>query len=262
MPLPADLTALAATSNARKWKLDIDLSPLQDGTGYVRVKGCTEFTFNPGTPTLQPDSDYDSEGYSSSSATAMEWGGTLTVRRGPGRLTPTAYDPGQEALRTRGTKMGQENTARVRIYEEAGAANPRVEAYEGYAAVSYANGGGDQAALSVATITLTGQGACLPITHPAGTTAVAQVYSLVYASGGSSVAAAGGDLITITGTGFLSATSVTVKGTAVTAPNRQTINDSKMVIKVPANTAGAGNVTVTNAAGTSPTGVGNAITYV
>lgn len=262
MPQPADLVALAATTLARKWKLDVDVSAAQDGSDYRRVKGVTEFTYNPGTVGLQPDSDYDGEGYQSSTATTFESGGTLTIRRGPGRTTPTAYDPGQEFIRLRARDLGPNNTIRYRAYEWNGASGPKVEAYEGYAAVSYANGGGDQGALATATITMTGQGATVAITHPDTTTIVPTVTSVIHSDGGTTIPAAGGKLLIITGTGFSTVTAVTVKGATVAAADWETINDNRMAIKAPAASAGAGNAVVVNPGGTSVANASNAVTYV
>lgn len=263
MPLPADLVALAATTLARKWKIDVDVSAAQDGSDWRRVKGVTEFTFNPGTPTMQPDSDYDGEGYQSSTATALEWGGTLTVRRAPGRTTPTAYDPGQEFIRARATKMGPDNTAHIRAYEYSGAGGPKVEAYEGYVATGWANGGGDQAALSTAALTLTGQGIPLPISHPDTTTAAPTVNQVIHSDGGTTIPTAGGKLLLIKGTGFSTVTAVTVKGVTVPVADwERTDTDNTIALKAPAATAGAGNVTVTNPGGTSATATANAVTYV
>lgn len=262
MPQPAVTTGLGASTLARKWKVDVDVSALQDGSDWRRLRGATDVNVNPGTAGLQPDTDYDSDGFTSSTATTQEWGATITARRAPDRTTPTIYDPAQEFLRARGRGLGPLNTAHVRFYEWNGAGGANVEAYEGYVAVTYANGGGDPGALATATFTLAGQGACLPITHPDTTVVAPAVGSLAYVSGGSSVAAAGGDLIRITGSGFLGATAVTVFGNVVTAANRATVSDNVMVIKVPAHAAGTGNVTVTNTAGTSPTSTANQIVYV
>lgn len=262
MPQPAVTTGLGASTLARKWKFDVDVSAAQDGSDWRRVRGATDATFNPGTAGMQTDTDYDGEGYSSSTATSLEWGGTLTVRRAPDRTTPTQYDPGQEFLRQKANKMGPENTAHIRAYEWNGPTGPKAESYEGYVAVAYANGGGAPDALSNATLTLTGQGACLPITHPDTTTVAPVVNGLAYVSGGANVPAAGGALIRISGVGFLTVTAVTVFGNVVPAADRTTFSDNSMVIKVPAHAAGTGNVTVTNPAGTSATATANAITYV
>lgn len=261
MPQPAVTTGLAASTLQRKWKFDVDVSAAQDGSDWRRVRGVTDATVNPGTANMQPDSDYDSDGFTSQTATSMDWGGSMTVRRAPDRSNPTQYDPAQEFLRTKALQLGGNNTAHIRAYEWSGASGPKVEAYEGYVGVSYANGGGDAAALATASLTLTGQGACLPIAHPDTTTVAPVVNGVQYVAGGSSVLVAGGQLIRISGVGFLAVTAVTVFGNVVAATDRTIISDNLMVIKVPGHAAGTGNVTVTNPAGTSATATANAITY-
>lgn len=62
-------------------------------------------------------------------------------------------------------------------------------------------------------------------------------------------AAAAGDQVTLTGTRFTAATGV--KFGAVAAPSYTVVNDSTIVVVVPAGTAGSAPVTVTNATGTS-----------
>lgn len=260
MTLPT-LEPLTATTLARKWKIDVDCSPLQDGSMYRRLMGQTEATFNPGTAGLQSDSDYDAGGYTSSTATTQEWGGTATVRRAPKRVTPTVYDAAQEFLRIAARKMGAENTVRIRAYEDNGANGPMTEAYEGYVAVAWANGGGGPDALSNATVTLTGQGAPTVIVHPAAATATPTVAS-VQPAVGADVPAAGGELVLVRGSRFLALTTLTVFGSVVAAADRVTVDDGTLVFKSPAHAAGTGDVTVTTPAGTSAVSAASKIVYV
>lgn len=156
-------TPLGATTTQRKWYLDIntgtDVAPVWTG-----VFGITEFTA-PLENTLQDDSDYDSDGYKSQTKTASQWSVTGTVKRAVTAADPTAYDPGQEALRLAAEENGVANSVHVRWYEmeEDG---PRVEAYEGHGAVSWAPNGGGMDALSTAGFTITGQGRRTAIAHP------------------------------------------------------------------------------------------------
>lgn len=176
MPVPTT-APLGATTSQRKWKLDVDVSATAV-PNWVRVMGMTDFTPNPGTVASEDDADYDGAGYGSASAVGLDWGASGTFRRAPGRATPTQYDPGQEFLRLKGRKTGTANTAHVRFYEyDPVTGSPMVEAYEGYAMVVYANSGGGPRALSTATLTLTGQGELLDITHPASAGAAQPVIS-------------------------------------------------------------------------------------
>lgn len=255
------LEPLAATTLARKWKIDIDISPLQDGSAWRRLMGQTEATFNPGTAGMQADTDYDSDGYSSSTATTQEWGGTATLRRAPIRATPTLYDAAQEAVRIAARKTGTENSVHLRAYEYNGPTGPMTEAYEGYASVAWANGGGGPDALANATATFTGQGALLPIAHPATATATPTVAKVTPAVG-ADVPAAGGELVAVVGSRFLALTTLTCFGSVVAAADRVVLNDGLLAFKSPAHAAGTGDVTVTTPAGTSAVSAATKITYV
>jgi hypothetical protein len=251
--------ALGATTLARKWAMDVDtnygISPV---ALWVGVFGMTEFTPT-GAPGLQADSDYDSGGYTSSTATTQEWGVTATLRRGVIGVTPTQYDPGQEYLRLKSRNMGPANSAHIRYYELNGATGPKVEAYEGICAVAYSNNGGGMDALSTAGLTLTGQGFLLPITHPDTGGAVAPVLGSVAPT---QAAVAGGTLVLVTGAGFSTATAVTVGGTTVAAANWEPASDSQLSLIAPAHAAGLVDIIVTNPGGTSVASAASKITYV
>ncbi len=162
--MPAtEKTPLGASTLNRKWYLDINT-----GTALVPVWtgvfGISDFNAALDN-TLQPDSDYDSEGYGSSTKTASQWSLTGTVMRKVTAADATEYDPGQEAIRLAADENGVANSAHVRWYEmeEDG---PRVEAYEGHGATSWSPNGGPTDALSSAAFTITGQGKRTAITHP------------------------------------------------------------------------------------------------
>jgi len=161
MTLPVR-TPLGAPTLNRKWYLDVSDD---DGTTWTPVMGLTEF--QPATEaTLQDDSDFDSEGFRSQTKTASAWSCTGTVVRKTLAGTPTAYDPGQEMIRTTADEMGLANVLTVRFYEmEDG--GPRVLAYRGEVAVDWTDNGGDMAANSTAGFTLSGRGRRIAIAHPA-----------------------------------------------------------------------------------------------
>lgn len=246
MPLPTT-NPLGSTTAAAKWKLDVDVSA-STVPDWRRLMGCTDSTANPGTVAMEDDADYDGDGAGSSSAVGIDWGYTATVRRAPGRATPLIYDPAQEFLRIKGRRKGTQNSAHVRFYEFDPNGGPTVEAYEGYAAVAWANGGGGPRALSTSTITLTGQGALLEIPHPSGTGAPVPVIT-GFAPGTFPVA--GGSVGAIIGGGFTGATALTIGGTAVPAANWSVLDAGRISLVIPARTAGNQPVIVTTPGGTS-----------
>ena len=161
MTLPVR-TQLAASTTNRKWWLDVSL----DGTTWTPVMGLTEFNPNLDDATWQDDSDFDGGGAKSQTKTAFGWAFTGTARRAVTAASTTAYDPGQEMIRTRSIgKTGLANSLFVRCYEmEEG--GPRIEAYSGRAGCQWAQNGGGMDALSTAALTLQGQGALAQIAHP------------------------------------------------------------------------------------------------
>lgn len=164
MTMPA-IEKLGPSTLNRKWRLEV-----QTGTDattqaptWTPVRGRSEF--QPGQePTLQDDSDFDSDGWKSQSVTAQAWSLSFKVFRKT-TTDGTAYDAGQEFLRLAAGEMGVDNSVHVR-YFEAEPGGPRVEAYEGDAAVSWSPDGGGMDAFDVVSVTLTGQGKRAAIAHP------------------------------------------------------------------------------------------------
>lgn len=136
------------------------------GPSWVGVFGISDFQPALDT-TMQDDSDYDSEGYRSSTATAIGWSLTMTLQRKATTAAANAYDSGQETLRLVSDDFGTANRVHVRWYEMNGTTGPKIEAYEGYASVSWSPNGGPMDALSNVAVTLQGQGKRTAITHPA-----------------------------------------------------------------------------------------------
>lgn len=245
--MPASVrTPLGASTTQRKWQLDVNTGTKAVPI-WIPVDGMTGF--NPGrTPGMQEDSDFDGEGFESSTKTSEAWQASLSVRRGVQAASSTSYDPGQEFLRLKSEgKFGVANAAEIRYYEmEPG--GPRVQAYQGTAAVGWSENDGDMKALSMAAVTLTGQGKLNVITHPDTVPSVPVVVSVLPATAGT----AGGTLATIKGDNFTGVTAVTVGGTAATS--RVVVDDETLVIVVPAHAAGSAIVVVTNVTGPSTGG--------
>lgn len=163
-----DKTPLGASTTNRKWNVDLDVSATETAE-WVALCGITEFT--PGVEgSLQDDSDFDGEGWGSEVNSLNKWSNTGKLRRGvqPGS-EPPVYDEGQEVLRLAAAETGLANVVHCRWYEME-PEGPRVEAYEGYAAVTWSEDGGGVEALSFVSFTLTGRGKRNPITHPATVT--------------------------------------------------------------------------------------------
>lgn len=243
-------TPLGASTIVRKWYLDVNTGTIASPV-WVAVGGMLDFTPNI-TPTLQDDSDFDGGGYKSSTSTALSWDAQGTVSRKTIPGSPTVYDAGQEFLRTTSVTMGVQNSIQVRFYEMT-PGGPRVEAYQGLAAVTWTPKGGSMDALDEAGFVLTGQGQRTSITHP-DTTVVPAISALSPNTAGT----AGGAQIQIKGSYFTGATAVKVNAVVVSASNWTLINDGLIIMTAPAETAGPYPVTVITPGGTS---AGVTLTY-
>lgn len=159
---------LGAPTLNRKWYLDVD-NATNGAAAWIGVYGVQEFK-DAVAATTQDASDFAGGGWKSTVVTANQWSCELKVKRAPTAAEPTAYDPGQEVLRKAAVQMGTGNRVHVRWYEmEPG--GPRVEAYEGYASVTWSPDGGGMDALSTVTVTLNGTGKRVDITHPSASAA-------------------------------------------------------------------------------------------
>lgn len=238
-------TPLGASTNVTKWYLDVDINAGVGTPSWLPVLGLENFVFNPDSPNLEDDSDYDSGGFQSQTKTAAAWSAQGTAGRKVTAADATAYDPGQEYLRSKAIgKFGPQNTVYCRIYEMQ-PGGPRVEAYTGHAAVSWEPQGGAMTALDTVQFTLTGQGQLAAISHPDTGTAVPTISSL----DDSAIPTAGGDLVLIRGNRFTGTTTVTFGGTA--ASDFTVVSDGLIAAVAPAHAAGTVAVVVTNAAGAS-----------
>lgn len=138
---------------------------------WLKIRGVKNLVAAVAT-TMQDDSDYDSGGWGSQTATKLAWTLTMTLARKTlligGNWTSGApkaqYDPGQEALRSVASTLGDSNTIPVRWCDMDPSA--RVEAYTGNATVDWTEAGGAMDALDDVNVVLTGQGARTAITHP------------------------------------------------------------------------------------------------
>lgn len=156
---------LGASTLNRKWYVDIDTSTTGTAS-WIALAGITEVQVGV-EGSLQSDSDFDGEGWGSQMNSLNSWSVNGKVRRGvlPGS-DPAVYDPGQEVLRLAAAETGLGNVVHIRFYEME-PDGPRVEAYEGFAAVTWSEDGGGVEALSMVSFTLTGRGKRSSITHPA-----------------------------------------------------------------------------------------------
>lgn len=221
---------------ARRFKVDVSA----DNTTWINLKGIEDLSPSENA-TLQPADTYDTNGFNSFEKTMT--GGKLVAKV----LRPTTAgipsDPGQELARTTRFQFGTAARLYVRWYDR----NGGTEAYSMQAIVDWNQSKSGVADLDEVTITFTGDGVISQIANPFAALAVPVLTGFLPLSG-----AAVGTMLTIIGTGFAGTTGaagVKVGATNVTSYIVQ--SDSQIVAIMPAGSAGATTVTVTNPIGAS-----------
>lgn len=256
MPVPTR-TPLGTSTTQIMWYLDVDTASSVASPVWIPLMGMTDFKQKL-DPTLQDDSDFDSQGFMSKTKTAEAWGVDAKIVRKVTKADATVYDPGQEFMRAKAIgKLGAANSAHIRFYEMT-PNGPRAEAYDGWAAVTWSPDGGKMSDLNGVSLTLDGQGQLVSITHP-NTGSVISVVSLLTPAAG---VAAGGGLCRIQGTNFTGVTGAAgVKFGATNATNYDLISDGLIEATIPAHAAGVVDVVVTNGAGPSAATAQTKFTY-
>lgn len=222
------------TALARRFKVDVSA----DDATYIPFKGINDLN-PPISPTLQAADDYDTDGWASFEKTMQSWILTIKALR---KTNAGVFDPGQELVRARQTGFADNARVYVRWYDRNGAP----EAFKGRAIVGWVPSKTGVADLDEITCTLTGDGILTPITNPFSAAAV----PVVLAATPSAVAQGG--IVNISGTGFAGVTGATgVKFGATNATSYIVVSDNTIVAVMPAGSAGAANITITNTAGTS-----------
>lgn len=245
---------LGAATLVRKWSLDINTGT--DGAPtWIGLFGMTDFKFDL-APVMKDDSDLDSSGWKSESATAIAWSIETKVERKVIEGTPTSYNPGQEYLRAKALLIGTLNHVQVRFYEMT-SGGPKVEAFKGWCSVQWKPDGGSMEDHDTVTVTLSGQGELTAITHPDG----AQIAPVVYSITPNTGSTAGGDLVIIKGIHFMLSgvdDVVATTGVQLAAHNFTdwtVLDNYTIAATTPAETAVTSPVKVTNSAGASNTDI-------
>jgi len=157
--------ALGATTLNRKWFFDVDTAGSATTPTWVGIFGVQEFKAAV-SATTGDTSDFSSA-WKGEQNTALSWAIEAKVKRGVTAASATAYDPGQEFLRTKAGLVGVAARVHVRWYEME-PSGPRVEAYEGWGTVTWSPEGGGMDKLDIVGVKIAGDGARTSITHPAG----------------------------------------------------------------------------------------------
>ena len=221
---------------ARRFKVDVSA----DNITWINLKGIDDLAPSENA-TLQPADTFDTNGFNQFEKTMT--GGKLVAKV----LRPTTAgipsDPGQELARTTRFQFGTAARLYVRWYDR----NGGTEALQMYALVDWNQSKSGVADLDEVTITFTADGAITTITNPFAAPAIPLLTSFIPATG-----AAVGTMLTIIGTGFTGTTGASgVKVGATNVTSYIVQSDSQIVAIMPAGSAGATTVTVTNPIGAS-----------
>ena len=229
---------------ARGYKFDVST----DGTTWVHPLGLDNLN-DKLDPNIEKADEYDSSGWSSKEITLYDWSLAVGMHR---KKDAGVEDPGQKLIRDCRGQFGDAARLYVRWYRTDGID----EAWQGRAIVHVENRDTNVTSIAAWTVTFEGDGVATKIAVPASTTV--PVITSVSPNSGTT---AGGNLVTISGQNFLGTAGATgVKFDTTNATSYVVVSDARIVAEVPAGTAGAKDVVVTNAAGASTSGTG-AYTY-
>lgn len=223
-----------SVSLARRFKVDVST----DGTTWLPFKGMQDFSPKE-NPTTQSTATYDNNGFDSFEKTLTAWEVTIKANR---PTTSGVFDPGQELVRQAQFQFGDQARVYIRWYDRNGAAGAK----SGRALVDWNQSKTGVADVEEVTASFKGDGVLSDIANPSSAAAVPVIATAT--PSGASV----GQLVRITGANFTGTVTTTgVKFGATNATTWDVISDSLIEAVVPAGTAGAANITVTNAAGAS-----------
>lgn len=241
---------MALTALARRYRLQVNTGSTGSPV-WTTVTGLTDFKPTI-SPTMQDDSDYETDGWASSEKTAQGWGieATILLKDDGSGL----FNAGVEKMRLAADQFGDASRVEVRWFDKDG----RPEAYQGTGIVEWERSATGNTDLDGAKVTITGRGARTAITNPLIVDPAAD--PAVTSVSPNTGPAAGGTLVTVTGVNFTGATAVTFGGTAATS--FRVISPSVISAVTPAKTAGVADVVVTTPNGTSANTPADNYTYV
>jgi hypothetical protein len=204
------------------------------------IRGVNSLDFPPVTAEMADSSSFENNGYASNETVAGSWTATLGIWRR--NTSPGVYYAEHEYLRLQAFALfNNANRLEYRFYDIDGGP----EAYHGFAYTTWKNDSGDWKALQHVTVTLAGDGAMDLITNPLLGSQVPLIASAL------PTAQTAGNQVTVMGQNFTGTTGITVNAVSVGTGKFTVLNDNTIVFVMPAGSAGAGNIIVTNAAGAS-----------
>jgi hypothetical protein len=229
---------MASTALARRYAVDVST----DGTTWLRLAAVNDRNKQV-NPNKIDSTTYDSNGWTATEVTLQSWSIVVKALRQP---SAGVYDPAQELARATQGQFSDAIRLYVRTYDKV----TGKEAQSGRAIVEWNEAKTGVADLNEVQITFTGDGALSNV-------ADVVISSLPVITSATPAGAAAGAQIQLIGQGFAGTVATTgVKIGGVNATSWIVISDNTIVFVVPAGTAGATTIVVTNA-----TGASNALAY-
>lgn len=216
---------------ARRYRVQVST----DDTSWLTVYGVNDLAPQV-APNKQDASDYENDGWTSNVITQQSW--TLGIKYNQ-LATAGTRDAGQALIEAAVGQFGDDAELYVRWFDKTGL--PEAKSGKGIVEVQRSKTG--VADLAEMQVTITGQGPLSDISNPYAPASKPTLLTATPSAAGT------GEQVTITGQGFTGATGV--KFGAVAATEYTVLGDGVIVAVMPSGSAGAANITVTNATGTS-----------
>ncbi|OZD48648.1 hypothetical protein CH252_19160 [Rhodococcus sp. 06-1477-1B] len=240
IPLPAGTTL----GKSFEYGLDVNLATYAS----PQFQSCRRISaWAPTYPPVSVDAGtYDDAGVPNNDIAGRGFSGAFTIQANR-NLSTGLYLPEVEAIMAAGKAIGDAAVLDVRFYHKPAIGTPNpTDAGRALVTVEISRANTGNADVENISVSLTSKGAYLPIANPYVQPGASAVPSLTSAT---PAGASAGQQVAVSGVRLLGVTAMKVG--AVTVTTFTVLNDGTIVFVMPAGSAGAAAITVTNAAGTS-----------
>lgn len=230
---------MTATKRVARFRSQIETAP---GV-WTTIRRVRSLDLPPVVAEFADSSGFENDGFGSQEVVAGSWTATIGILVGMDGAGVALTE--HEYIRLAAFAMfGNAARLHYRFFDKNGGA----EAFDGFAFTAFKYDSGDWKGLATATITLNGDGPLTVISNPASGSLVPTVISATPSAqtAGNQVVIAGNQFTGVTG-----AAGVTFNAVSVGVGKYTVLSDNLIVATMPAGTAGAGNIVVTNGAGAS-----------
>lgn len=219
---------------------------VETATGvWTTIRGIRSLDFPPITAEMGDTSGFENDGYASAEPVAASWSATVGIWRKAEDIGGALFSEHEFIRLGANTVFNGASRMHFRFFDK----NARTEAYDGYGYVTWKAGSGDWKSFKPIDIAIAGDGALTTITNPLIASQVPDALTANVLP----TAQTAGNLVVIKGNNMIGTTGLTVNAVAVGAGKFTVLNANTLAFIMPAGSAGAGNIVITNAAGPSAT---------